>query len=578
MRVEEIFQLQQDEKQSKVIPLGEAVQQAIKPGMKLHASTGSYPNAALREIIRQFWGAKPEFTLISSGVTTPYLISLIHCRLVKKVITSNCSYTYPTPRPIPLLQEAQKEGLIEIESWSLYSLEQRLMAGALGIGFMPTKSIMGSSLADENADSFQVVNDPFDEKTKIGVTKALEPDISLLHGCVADSQGNTILAPPYFTSIWGSRASKNGVVVTVEKLVPSEFIREHSSQVKLPAYLVKSVSVVPFGAHPQGLSSGAIGINRGYSEDYDFILDYQKASKDPDKLNGWLNKWVTNCETQEHYLRKLGNERIMSLKGRAEYELGANLPPISEARESSPTEMMIVAAAREIKRKVIEEYETVLAGIGAPGLAAWLAYYLLRIEGRNVTLLTGSGLVGYAPRPGDPFLMSPANVMTSKVLTDTVEVYGTFVGGARNNCLSVLGGAQIDKFGNINTLKIDDLYFIGPGGAADAINARQTLVVARQSRDRLLENVPFISCSGDRVRTLVTNLGVFEKLGEDGVFTLTKYFAGRFLTQEERIKEIRENCGWELKIAESLEGVSAPTAEELAILRSLDPQEFFIGK
>ena len=580
----DIFAPRRNEEQGKVMPLSKAIRQAITPGMELHVSSGNDPNAALREIIRQFWGMEPKFTLISSGVTTPYVISLVHCQLVKKIIAANCSYTYPTPRPIPLLQEAEKKGSIEIESWSLYSLEQRLMAAALGLGFMPTKSIVGTSLAEDNADSFKLISDPFNGKTKLGIVRALEPDISLIHGCVADAYGNTILAPPYFTSLWGARASKNGGIVTVEKLVSSEFIREHSSLVKIPGYLVRSVSVVPFGAHPQGLAGMAIGIEEGYSEDYDFIVGSQKVSREPSQFDAWLKEWITDCQTQENYLQKLGTKRITSLKEKTgrdtgDSELESDLK-ITTTEEANPTEIMVVTAARSIKSKVIQGgYKTILAGIGVPGLAAWLAYYLLRKEGNNVDLLTGTGLVGYAPRPGDPFLMSPANVMTCTMLTDTVEVYGTFVGGARNKCLSVLGAAQIDQYGNINTLKIDDLFFIGTGGAGDAINARESLVVAKQSPERLKEKVPSVSCPGNKVKTLVTNLGVFEKLDKNEEFTLTKYFAGPgFLTQEARVSEIRKNCGWELKTAQTLEEVGAPTVDELAILRSLDPQRLFIGK
>jgi len=574
----DISELHEDEGKgkSKVIPLCEAVQRNIAPGMKLHVSTGNDPNAALREIIGQFWGKDPQFTLISSGITSPYPISLIHCKLVKKVITANCSYTYPTPRPIPLLQEAHNKGLIQIESWSLYSLEQRLMAAALGVGFMPTKSITATTLAEENADSFKVINDPFDG-TEIGIVKALEPDISLVHGCVADKYGNTILTPPYFTSIWGLRASKNGVIVTVERLVPPEFIREHGSLVKIPAYLVRSVSVVPFGAHPQSLASEAIGINGGYSEDYDFILDYQRASRDLNKLNSWLNEWIIDCKAQQDYLRKLGDERVAHLRGKAhiwQRELDSRLELSTE-----PIAVMIVIAAREIRRRVIQGgHETMLAGIGIPALATWLAYYLLHKEGYEVDLLTGTGLIGYVPSAGDPFLMTSSNVMSCRMLTDTVEVYGTFVGGARNRCLGILGAAQIDKFGNINTLKMGNLYFIGAGGAADAVNASETLVVARQSRERLIEKVPFISCRGDKVKTLVTNLGVFEKFEGDKTFTLTKYFASLGLSKEAQIAEIKENCGWDLKVAEALEEINPPTTEELAILGSLDPQGLFIEK
>ena len=101
--------------------------------------------------------------------------------------------------------------------------------------------------------------------------------------------------------------------------------------------------------------------------------------------------------------------------------------------------------------------------------------------------------------------------------------------------------------------------------------------MVKQSRERFLEEVPFITCPGQKVKMLVTNLAVFEKRGEE--FILTKYLAGPgFSTQEARIRKIKENCGWDLKVAETVEEIVPPTAEELAILRSLDPQGFFIGK
>jgi acyl CoA:acetate/3-ketoacid CoA transferase alpha subunit/acyl CoA:acetate/3-ketoacid CoA transferase beta subunit len=581
-KMKEIFQLQHDTGNSKGLPLDEAIRQAVVPGMTVHISSGNDPNAALCEIIRQFWGTTPRFILISSGVTTPYVISLIQGQLIQKVITTNCSYTYPTPRPIKFLQEAQKKGELDIESWSLYSLEQRLMAGALGVGFLPTKSIVGTSLAEENAGLFTIIDNPFDKKEKTGVVKSLEPDISLIHGLAADKYGNTILVPQFFTSLWGARASKNGVIVTVEKLVSTEYIREHSHLVKIPGYFVRSVSVVPFGAHPQGCASEALGLDGGYGEDYEFTVDYQEASRETSGFHTWIKNWVLDCKTQDEYLDKLGIQKVASLKNRTNpnaWEQILESHPVSN-NEPNSTEIMVIAAAKEIKNKVIENgFETILAGIGVAGLAAWVAYYLLQNEGYEVTLLTGTGLVGYAPRPGDPFLTSPSNVVTCKMLTDTIEVYGTFVGGAQNKCLSVLGAAQIDKHGNINTLRIDDLYFIGPGGAGDAINATESIVIAKQSKKRLLDKVPYISCPGNRVRELVTNFGVFEKPIDNNTFILTKYLdEPNPVTRETRINDIEADCGWKLDIADHIEIIATPTSEELAILRLLDPEGLFIGK
>jgi acyl CoA:acetate/3-ketoacid CoA transferase beta subunit len=175
--------------------------------------------------------------------------------------------------------------------------------------------------------------------------------------------------------------------------------------------------------------------------------------------------------------------------------------------------------------------------------------------------------------------MSLSNVVTCTMLTDTTDVYGVFVGGATNRCLSVLGTAQVDPYGNLNTVKMGGLYFIGVGGAGDAINASETLAMARQARERFVENVEFIGCPGRTIRTLVTDLGVFQKRGEEEMFTLTKLNAHPSIQgREDRLKEIKEKCGWDVKIGEALEEVLPPSAEELSVVRSLDPERVFLGK
>jgi len=84
---------------------------------------------------------------------------------------------------------------------------------------------------------------------KIGVIKALNPDLSIIHGYAADRYGNTILCQgDSIVDEYSAWASKNPVVVTVEKLVSTDYIRKHSPLlVKIPGYRVSSVSVSPFG-------------------------------------------------------------------------------------------------------------------------------------------------------------------------------------------------------------------------------------------------------------------------------------------------------------------------------------------
>jgi acyl CoA:acetate/3-ketoacid CoA transferase beta subunit len=95
----------------------------------------------------------------------------------------------------------------------------------------------------------------------------------------------------------------------------------------------------------------------------------------------------------------------------------------------------------------------------------------------------------------------------------------------------------------------------------------------------LPEKVPYISSRGERVKTLVTDLGVFEKPAGGKAFVLTAVHADEMgRSVEERVSEIKSKTGWELKTAERIEEEPYPTKEELYTLRLFDPRRQFIGK
>jgi acyl CoA:acetate/3-ketoacid CoA transferase alpha subunit/acyl CoA:acetate/3-ketoacid CoA transferase beta subunit len=577
--IESTFRVKSEQGQDKVISLDEAIRRNVKPGMKLFIEEGA--NAAVSEIIRQFWGSRPKFTLIMAVVSSQ-AINLIHCGLAEKVITSICLEWRPTPGPSRAIQAAYKENRVDIEGWSLYSLCLRLMAGALGTGFMPTKSIIGTSMAEENKESFKVMDNPFGSGQRLGLVKALNPDVAIVHGLAADHYGNTIMSqgPKSGYSAWGPRASKNGTIVTVEKLVSTDFIRRHSTFVKLPGYMVNSVSVVPFGAHPEGLTNLGLGELESYGEDEDFMAQSRIASQSPQTLDAWLKEWVMDCKTHRDYLRKLGYERLLLLRGGAdedvwEHELGTLLRNVSASLEYNLIEMMIVASARKIREKAIKNsYRSLLVGTGTSALAAWIAYFKLIKEGYDIEVMNGPGFFGYTPRPVDPLLTNYSTIPTCKMLTDIIDTYGALVGGENNRCLAVVGAAQVDKYGNINAAKLaPGFYLMGSGGANDATNAQEVMIITHQSRHRFLEKLPYITSLGNNVKCMVSNLGVFEKL-RNGEFTLTEYFPGQS-TMEENISKVKENCGWDLKIADDIKEVTSPTLEELILLRILDPRGYF---
>jgi acyl CoA:acetate/3-ketoacid CoA transferase beta subunit len=350
--------------------------------------------------------------------------------------------------------------------------------------------------------------------------------------------------------------------------------------------MVNAVSIAPFGAHPGGLINRCLPEVESYADDDVFIREYRKAAESQDILDRWLKEWVLDCPTHDAYLTQLGHQRLMLLKGRAQedvwkYELNTLAKNISLKPTYSMTEMMVVVGARVMRDKILEnKYKTILTGIGVSALAAWLASYQLKKSGYDIELVIGSGAFGHSPRPANVDLNNYCNMMTCKIITDTMDVYGVIVGGAKNSCLGALGAGQIDKWGNINSTKLsNDLFLVGAGGGNDVVSgAREVVVVAHQSAKRFVERVSYITMPGERVKTLVSTLGVMEKPGDKEEFILTHYLTTpEPLTPEQRIRKVKDNCGWELEISPSIKESLAPTMEELTILRLLDPKREFIG-
>ena len=581
--IESVFEIQENEGDNKVITLEQAISQNIRPGMSIFL--GYDASAATCEILRQFWDTTPEFTLIMS-VVTEHALSLVHAGLVKKLITSICTHSYPTPGPSRVIQRAFKHKTIDIEFWSLYSLQQRLMAGAQGIRFTPTKSLIGSSMAEENKDSFIVIDDPFGSGERIGLAKALNPDIALIHALASDQCGNTLPSPVSQDTHWGPKASKK-TLVTVENVVPTSYVRKHSPLVRIPGYMVHTVSQAQLGAHPQCLANGILTSVESYAEDRDFLVAYREASRSPESLTSWIQEWVIDCRDHTDYVNKLGTQRIQSLKEGAREdnwrnEFSHSRDNISLSCKYNLVEMMIVGAARKIRQRVIEgNHATMLAGVGASSLAAWLAFYNLRQhDGYSIELIVGSGLFGNVPRPGNPFPLKLSDVWSCKMLGDVSEMYGIHVGGQNARCISILSAAQVDRYGNLNAAKLsDDILLVGPGGSNDNTSgASEVIVVMPQIRDRFLDRLPYIACCGDRVSTLISTMGILEKSNGQELILTQCMTLSTSMSIKKRIETTRENCGWELKVADQVGEISPPTIEELTTLRLLDPAGFFIGE
>src|SRR5882762_3697438 len=168
--------------------LSDAVARHVQRGDTLHIVVGHHRwTAAAREVVRQWWERDPEFTLVMLSLSS---LGALFFRggLVKKVITGYSGDTFPNFTPNPWFAGAYERGEVEVEHWSFLAFSQRLEAAARGLPAIVTRSIAGSSMEDN--DAFGWAETPFGE---VGLLAPLVPDVALMHGLVADREGNVVV-------------------------------------------------------------------------------------------------------------------------------------------------------------------------------------------------------------------------------------------------------------------------------------------------------------------------------------------------------------------------------------------------
>lgn len=240
------------------------------------------------------------------------------------------------------------------------------------------------------------------------------------------------------------------------------------------------------------------------------------------------------------------------------------MPATTEtAAEYTLNELMCVLAAREIK-----DGDVVFVGIGLPNLACNLAR---ATHAPNMTLIYESGAVGAVPERVPPSIGDPALVTGSLMVTSMADIFQSFLQNGKIQ-VGFLGGAQIDKRGNINTTAVGPydapkVRLPGSGGACEiALHAQRVLVITKLDKRAFPEEVDFITSTGKRVKKIITNMGILEP-DETGEMVLTSLYPG--VTSE----KVQENIGWKLKQRAPLAPVDPPRRNEIDLLRNkLDPK------
>jgi glutaconate CoA-transferase subunit B len=234
-------------------------------------------------------------------------------------------------------------------------------------------------------------------------------------------------------------------------------------------------------------------------------------------------------------------------------------------------ELMVCQAARSLR-----DGEVVFVGIGLPNLACNLAR---RLHAPRLTLIYESGAVGATPERLPISIGDPALVTNSLSVCSMYDIFSHYLQGGRID-VGFLQGAQIDRFGNLNTTVIGGYHepsvrLPGSGGACEiAVHARKLLIIAPQTRRSFPKEVDFVtspghvdgplarsrlSMPGGGPAMVITDLGCYEF--PRGEMVLTHIHPGR------TVEEVRDNIGWDITVSPSLETTDAPSAEELHIIR-----------
>ncbi len=249
---------------------------------------------------------------------------------------------------------------------------------------------------------------------------------------------------------------------------------------------------------------------------------------------------------------------------------------------ATPSEMMAYRAAREL-----QDGDVVFVGIGLPNLACNLAR---ATHAPRLFMIYESGAVGAVPERLPVSIGDPSLVTDSLAVVGQADIFQTFLQAGRIE-VGFLGGAQIDRYGNLNTTVVGPydnpkVRLPGSGGACEiAVHAKRLLIVMRMSSRAFVERCDFITSVGHRFdgkdraalalpgagpTRVITDLGVLRFDGE-GEMILTELYPGV------TVEKVRDACSWPLKISSQVTETPAPDLSLVSLLRDrLDPQRLYL--
>lgn len=264
------------------------------------------PMALTHEIIRQ---RKKDLTIIDASTDVGGLDILVGAGCVKEIHSAWIMNWY-VKAPYAI-RRAFQSGEVKRFDVSNFAATSAMIAGFLGIPFIPVRGNIGTDMIKHNPTDLTIVEDPFSGE-KITCVRAWRADVAIIHAQRVDTLGNVVAwGTRGVTDEFGAMGTKKGVIVTAEEIVEPEQVRSDPDRTIVPYFKTLAVVHCPYGAHPSACR-GFYGLDIRFSQ-------YQgKYERSEHLLPLFLDEWVYGCEDQnayiQKYISKFGQEGLDRLK------------------------------------------------------------------------------------------------------------------------------------------------------------------------------------------------------------------------------------------------------------------------
>ena len=211
---------------------------------------------------------------------------------------------------VPNIQRRVREGSIEIEDYSNLAMVMRFLGGALGVPFMPLRSMLGTDMLAKKRfreKKAELMNCPFTGE-KVVLVPSVRPDFSIVHAQRVDMEGNAQIDGIKGEDVEGARAGKK-VIVLAEEIVDTEFIRAQPDQTIIPNIYVTHVVECPWGSFP-------MMVYNYYDYDMEHVRMYYDQCKTEEGWQKYCEDYITSVNSHAEYLQKIGMERLMKHRAR----------------------------------------------------------------------------------------------------------------------------------------------------------------------------------------------------------------------------------------------------------------------